>query len=75
MSELWLIRHGETDCNAKGIIQGQFDADLSVRGREQARRLGQRLALVPPDVLYSSDLSRAHDTARAVGEACGLAIQ
>ena len=74
MTKLWLIRHAETEHNANGIIQGQYDADLSERGRKQAARLAKRLASDPPDVIYSSDSSRAHDTARAVAEVCGLPI-
>lgn len=74
MTTLCFIRHGETDHNATGIIQGQYDAKLNHRGREQAVLLAKRLAKNPPDVLYSSDSSRAHDTARAVAESCGLSI-
>ena len=74
MATLCFIRHGETDYNAKGIIQGQYDAPLNSHGREQAILLAKRLAKNPPDVLYSSDSSRAHDTARAVAEACDLPI-
>lgn len=74
MTTLCFIRHGETNHNATGMIQGQYDAKLSQRGREQAVLLAKRLAKNPPDVLYSSDSSRAHDTARAVAESCGLSI-
>lgn len=74
MTELLLIRHGESESNATGLVQGQFDAHLSERGREQARRLARRLALQPPDVLFCSDLSRAFETARAVAEACKLEL-
>ena len=74
MTELWLIRHGESESNAAGLVQGQFDVHLSERGREQAKRLARRLALDPPDLIFSSDLSRALDTARAIAEACHLEI-
>lgn len=74
MTQLWLIRHAQTDANAAGIMQGQYDAELSALGREQARRLAQRIIKSPPDVIYSSDLSRAHETARAVSQMCELPI-
>jgi phosphoserine phosphatase len=61
-----LARHGESTYNAEGRIQGQQDAPLSERGREQAERLGERLRVYEFDACYASDLSRAADTARAV---------
>jgi broad specificity phosphatase PhoE len=61
-----LARHGESTYNAEGRIQGQQDAPLSERGREQAERLGERLRAYEFDACYASDLSRAADTARAV---------
>jgi broad specificity phosphatase PhoE len=70
---LILVRHGETAFNAEGRIQGHRDVPLSDAGREQARRLGRRLAASwrhtppllpgPPAAAYSSDLSRAAETA------------
>lgn len=74
MTDLLLIRHGESAHNAAGLIQGQHDAPLSPRGRVQARRLAARLAADPPDALYCSDLSRAFDTAEPIAAACGLPL-
>jgi broad specificity phosphatase PhoE len=69
---LLLARHGETDWNREGRAQGHTDVPLNEEGRRQARRLAQRLKAVAIDALLSSDLSRAAETARLVGEAIGL---
>lgn len=61
-----LVRHGESTYNAEGRIQGQQDAPLSARGRQQAERIGERLRSYAFDACYASDLSRAADTARAI---------
>ena len=63
------IRHGETAWNVDARIQGHLDIGLNDAGREQARRLALTLAgREPIDHIYSSDLSRALDTARAAAE-------
>ena len=66
MGIIYITRHGETEWNAEGRIQGHTDVPLSERGREQARMLARRLAGVPIDAAYASDLSRAAETARVV---------
>jgi len=77
MTTLIVIRHGETDWNRQHRFQGQIDVPLNGLGLEQARRLGQRLAAEPVDLMIVSDLQRARQTAQAVADAHGavLAIQ
>lgn len=63
MTELLLIRHGETDFNRALRFQGHVDVPLNVQGRAQAERLAERLRDEPIDGLVSSDLRRARETA------------
>jgi probable phosphoglycerate mutase len=74
MTTLLLVRHGETDWNADGRLQGQTDRPLSDFGHRQARKLADELADETLDAIYSSDLSRARETAEIVGEQLGLGI-
>ena len=64
MGTLLIVRHGETDWNSEGRIQGHTDIGLSDTGAEQARLLGKRLAQIPIDAAYCSDLKRASETAK-----------
>lgn len=66
MTELILIRHGETDWNRELRFQGQLDVPLNAVGLEQARRVAERLAQETMQGLVSSDLQRALQTAQAV---------
>ena len=68
MTSLLVIRHGETDWNRQHRFQGQIDVPLNELGREQARRLGLRLAAEPIDLMIVSDLQRARQTAQAVAD-------
>lgn len=74
---LTLIRHGETDWNALRKLQGRTDIPLNSTGREQARAVGETLAASGEhwDVLVSSTLSRAHETAQIIGECIGLPVE
>lgn len=64
-----IVRHGETDCNVQGVIQGQLDTDLNAVGREQAKRVAAALANEHIDEVYASPLRRARDTATAIVQA------
>ncbi len=74
MRELWLIRHGETDYNAEGRIQGHLDVPLSALGKRQVIRLAARLAETPGPftALFTSDLIRTRETARPIAAALNL---
>lgn len=74
MKQLILVRHGETLHNVAGIAQGWNDSDLSDEGREQVRRLAERLLPFAPTAIYSSPLGRALSTAQAIADATGLPI-
>ncbi len=69
MTSLIVIRHGETDWNRQHRFQGQIDVPLNAMGLEQARRMGQRLAEEPVDLIVVSDLLRARQTAQALVDA------
>jgi probable phosphoglycerate mutase len=73
-TRLIVIRHGETEWNREKRMQGTTDTQLSDIGRAQAKALGLRLAKHGFDALYSSDLSRARDTARAIADQSGHSV-
>jgi probable phosphoglycerate mutase len=73
MTELVLIRHGETDMNRELRFQGHVNVSLNATGLEQARRLAARMAGQQADAVYASDLLRAQQTARPI--ASELALQ
>jgi broad specificity phosphatase PhoE len=65
-SEIYFIRHGETDWNAQGRVQGHTDIPLNTTGSAQASSLRELLADVPFSAAFSSDLSRARQTAELI---------
>jgi broad specificity phosphatase PhoE len=69
-TRLYLIRHGQSEANqarTEGRIEG-YDPPLTSVGEEQARRLGERMAAYGVDVIYSSPLQRAYNTAKAIAD-------
>jgi broad specificity phosphatase PhoE len=68
---LYVARHGETDWNAEGRLQGHTDVPLNDRGRAQARALAAALAREGIGALVASDLARAKETADIVAGALG----
>ncbi len=75
VTRILAIRHGETAWNVGGRLQGHLDIPLNDTGRLQADRLGRALAgREALSAIYSSDLSRARDTAQALADATGAPI-
>jgi broad specificity phosphatase PhoE len=69
---LW--RHGQTEWNLLGRLQGQTDVPLDAVGRQQALTMARLLAALHPSAIVSSDLSRAVETARALADIVKLDI-
>jgi len=63
---LWLVRHGQTDWNIEGRYQGQADTSLNPTGIAEAGEAAQQLAGRPFQKVYSSDLTRAKQTAELI---------
>ena len=61
---VYLVRHGQTEWNKRGLLQGQIDIPLNDAGRSEAAQLNQKLHAVNFGACYSSDLLRATETAR-----------
>jgi 2,3-bisphosphoglycerate-dependent phosphoglycerate mutase len=74
LTRITAIRHGETAWNVDTRIQGQLDIGLNDAGRWQASRAGAALADEALDAIVSSDLARAHETARAIAQPHGLQV-
>ena len=72
---LHLLRHGETDVNAAGRLQGSMDSTLTPLGRRQARDLGVASIAWQPVAIYSSPLSRARDVAEQIGATTGIPVK
>ncbi len=73
MFKLFIVRHGETDWNVEGRIQGWTDVPLNATGLAQARLLADRLGQESGyTALYGSPLRRAWETAEIIGQAVGL---
>jgi len=75
MTTLLLVRHGETDWNAEGRLQGHTDRPLNDYGRRQAAALAEELAGDDLAAIYASDLSRARETAEILADRIGLPVE
>ena len=76
---LYLVRHGESEANVAGVLQGQTHGALTATGRDAAARLGRALASLSlaerPTAIFTSDLRRAVETAEIIAEALGATPQ
>jgi uncharacterized phosphatase len=72
VTRLSLVRHGQTDWNRDGLLQGRTDIPLNDTGREQAHEAGQALRVRRFDGIYASPLSRALETAAIIASELGM---
>lgn len=72
---IYIVRHGETIWNVSGKTQGVQDVPLSDNGREQAKKLAERLKFECIEKIYCSDLQRAYETAHIIGKEIGKDLQ
>jgi alpha-ribazole phosphatase len=68
MARFILIRHGETIWNRESRYHGQSDIPLNEEGKKQAKKLSERLKDEKIDIVYSSDLQRAFETAKLIAK-------
>ncbi len=64
--KLYVVRHGQTDQNVLGLVQGDTESDLTEKGREEAKALQELVESLNIDVVVSSPLRRALDTAKLI---------
>ena len=72
--KLYIIRHGQTDWNVEGKIQGRQDIPLNAAGRSQAEMLAKGMEKRPVTAIYSSPQIRAMETAETLARAQGMAV-
>jgi broad specificity phosphatase PhoE len=75
MTTVYLVRHGATEWNIDKRAQGMADVPLTKKGKEEAQIAREQLGNVPLDAVYSSDLSRAVETARPIAASHGLEVK
>jgi len=75
MTEIILVRHGETEWNVEEIYRGRIDVKLNEVGVKQAELLGRYLSNLKLDAIYSSPLKRALDTANILAQYQNVAVQ
>ena len=74
-TKMVLVRHGQTSWNALGLLQGNADVPLDATGVAQAQALAENTSSKTVNVVYSSPLSRAYDTAKAIADVHNLPVK
>lgn len=73
MKTIYFVRHGESEANAAGLLAGSnFDTPLTAKGRQQAQQTGAQLQTKQVDIIVSSPLSRAYETAKIIATKIGF---
>ncbi|WP_457638812.1 histidine phosphatase family protein [Persephonella sp.] len=75
MKNIILVRHGESEYNAKRIVQGHIDTDLTPAGIVQARLAGEALKKFNIQRIFSSDLRRAYRTATIISDVLNIPVE
>ncbi len=75
MTQLCIVRHGETAWNAEHRVQGQLDVPLNATGLAQAAAVAQVLAKEKFSAIYSSDLCRARQTAEPISKLLSIPVR
>jgi uncharacterized phosphatase len=70
--KLYFLRHGESQANVDNVYAGQSDSPLTERGRKQTQKAAEAAKELGINKIYSSDISRAYDTACIVADALGI---
>lgn len=63
---IYIVRHGQTDWNLEGRCQGRIDIELNASGIEQAKKIRDELKKIKFDIVFSSPLKRAYETAKII---------
>lgn len=66
LTTIYIVRHGQTEWNINGLIQGQGDSPLTPKGEDQAKQIAKELKSIYFDEIFSSDLLRAKRTAEII---------
>lgn len=75
ITEIFFVRHGQTEWNTGGRFQGQSDVPLSAEGRAQAELAAKHFPTDRLDMIYASDLTRAADTGHAIAKRLGTPLE
>lgn len=74
MKTFYFVRHGESEHNEKGLLAGWSNSVLSEKGRQQVVKTAERMKDYPIELICSSDLERAKETATAIQTALGVPL-